>query len=471
MNIPHSSIQINPKKTLTKTEIKQVIDKTLNGIKQIFSKNTIEEIAYESGFIKRSSKIRGFDFLVSLLVSSMDSSYSSLERISDIIAHLSLGTVVTAQAVMKRINNVDAPNFLKEVFAKVMSVRLLKLDEIPSSLLAFFKKVLLQDSSSVTLNEELQDYFKGSGGRASKACAKFDVIYDYKSKQYEKITLTDQSQSDQTLASKIEDLITENSLIIRDLGYLQVGSLTQIIDKKAFFLSRLRSDMSIYLNENDENPIDLGHYFSRECKSGVLDRDVFITNKKLRVRLVAYKAPDDVANKRKRDARATSAKQGRTLKDSTLRFFEFTVFITNVSKEMWKTEVIGTIYRVRWQIELIFKCWKTGAKIHYLKGTNPERIKCLIYAKLIFILILHQIYRLVEFMAYHQCKALVSMLKIFKWMKDSGRLLSIIKGSMNRKQRNLFMKSIATCMCMQKRKRKTTFEILCECEFFGFQGS
>lgn len=472
MIINDSSIQINTKISLTKNAAKQIVDQAFNGLKRMFTKRSIEELAWETGFIKRSSsKLGGFDFLASLLISSIDGAHASLEKISDILAHVGRRTSVTSQAIMKRINNENAVNFLKSAFSKIMNERVLKLNEIAPSLLKTFSKVLLQDSSTVILDEKLQVHFKGSGGRASKASAKFDVIYDYKAKEYEAIRLTDQREADQNLALNIDDVLTENSLVIRDLGYLRIDSLIRIIAKKSFFLSRLKSNMLVYLNREDENPVDLGVYLAKHCKHGVFDQVVFITAKKLQVRLVAYKAPEEVVNKRRRDAIATAKKQGRTFKASTLKFFAFTVFITNVSADIWKADVIGTIYRIRWQIELIFKCWKSRVQIHYLIGTSKERIMCLIYARLIFILLVNEIYKLADFIGTHRSGKMVSMPKVFEWIKDTGRLIKIINGSMRSWEKHLFIETISRSMCMQTRNRKTTLEIICECELFGLKTS
>ena len=470
MTINDSSIQINAKNSLTKGAAKQIVDQAFNGLKRIFTKTSIEELAWDTGFIKRSSsKLRGFDFLTSLLISSIDTTHTSLEKISDILAHTGRRISVTSQAIMKRINNENAVDFLKSVYSKIMNDKVLKLDEISPSLLEPFSKVLLQDSSTVILDEKLQVHFKGSGGRASKASAKFDVIYDYKAKEYEAIRLTDQREADQKLALNIDDVLTENSLVIRDLGYLRIDSLIQIIAKQAFFLSRLRSNVLVYLNREDKNPVDLSVYLTKHCKHCVFDQTVFITAEKLQVRLVAYKAPEEVVNKRRRDAIAIAKKQGRTLQESTLKFFAFTVFITNVSTDIWKAEVIGTIYRVRWQIELIFKCWKSRVQIHYLIGTSKERIMCLIYARLIVILLVHQVYKLADFIEAHRSGKMVSMSKVFEWMKDAERLIKLINGFMHPREKQLFIEAIPRSMCMQTRNRKTTLEALYECELFGLK--
>lgn len=49
------------------------------------------------------------------------------------------------------------------------------------------------------------------------------------------------------------------------------------------------------------------------------------------------------------------------------------------------------LLRVRWQIELLFKLWKSHAKIDEWRSANPWRILCEIYAKLLCILISHWI--------------------------------------------------------------------------------
>ena len=54
-------------------------------------------------------------------------------------------------------------------------------------------------------------------------------------------------------------------------------------------------------------------------------------------------------------------------------------------------EAIGTIYRLRWQMELTFKHWKSLFQIDVLKGTRPERIRCLIYGRLIVILVVQRL--------------------------------------------------------------------------------
>ena len=358
MTITQFSLQINKKPIArTKKFANQIIQQTFDVIGSQFSKREINDLAWETGLIKRSSaKIGGYDFLASLLVASLDPAHSSLERICEIITRINRSTRITAQAVMAKINTEDSVNFLKSVFSNILSKKAAEFTEVYKVPLRFFSKVLIQDSSVIQLNGKLQKHFKGSGGRASSSFAKLDVIYDYKSKDFERIKLTDQGEADQKLSLEIEGSLVENALVIRDLGYLRLDGLEQIQSKKAFFLSRYKLNLNLYESCDDDSEIDLVEYVEKHGINGVLDMQVYLTDKKIPVRLIASKAPEEVVNKRRRIVRATAKKQGRSLTEKTLKLMSLTIFLTNVPKEIWKAEMAFTIYKIRWQIELIFKC-------------------------------------------------------------------------------------------------------------------
>jgi hypothetical protein len=69
--------------------------------------------------------------------------------------------------------------------------------------------------------------------------------------------------------------------------------------------------------------------------------------------LIAYRVPQELSDKRRREANKEAQRKGQAPKAKTLNRLDFTFFLTNVPKEIWQAEVIGTIYTVRWQIELI----------------------------------------------------------------------------------------------------------------------
>jgi len=92
-----------------------------------------------------------------------------------------------------------------------------------------------------------------------------------------------------------------------------------------------------------------------------------------------------VVKQRQRKALEEARKKGWTLTQEYGHWLAFGLYITNVTQEVWSAKVVGTVYRLRWQGEVTFKNWKSLLHIHVLKGTHPERIKCILYGRLMTI--------------------------------------------------------------------------------------
>ena len=63
------------------------------------------------------------------------------------------------------------------------------------------------------------------------------------------------------------------------------------------------------------------------------------------------------------------------------------MYISNAPSEKLSIENFRKLYSIRWQIELIFKNWKSNFSIDEVTGIRKERIKCMIYAKLLMTII------------------------------------------------------------------------------------
>lgn len=456
-----------PQKTLA-----SLSQKVLKNITHAANKKEINDVARDSKFIERSSsKITGFEFLKAMLVANVDSEHATLEKISDIFRSQHR-IRIRAQSIMERLNNESAVIFTKTIFEKFLKNQFDSFTkDILPELLSPFSKILIQDSSVCDLNSKLAPIFQGSGGRASKASLKLDVIYDFKAKRFEHIKLTDRSEADQKLGCKILDCLTPGALVIRDLGYLRMDCILKIVGVCGFFLSRMKNNTCVYLNEADIEQLDLSKYLHEKFrKSDVVDIKVYITAEKVWVRLVAYRVPEEVRAQRRRAAHAKAKKEGRKLSEKSLTLLDFTLFITNVSIEVWPSEVIGTIYRIRWQIELMFKDWKSRLKIDSLSGTNQFRIKCLIYIRSILVIIINEIYKLMDYIGYCTGKT-VSIHKVYSWVRCANRLIRIISGKFSWWEERYLNDIVTTCLSPQTRKKKTSLQAIQERDFYYMKGS
>jgi IS4 transposase len=178
--------------------------------------------------------------------------------------------------------------------------------------------------------------------------------------------------------------------------------------------------------------------------------------------MVAYRSTQEVAETRRRKIKKEAKKKGRGISEDYLALQEFTIYITNVPQEVWSKEIIGTIYRIRWQIELLFKQWKQLFRINVMKGSRPERIRCLVYGRLIMILMVNSIYGLGSLYAQIELKREVSIFKLAQWLRRKERLSKSFLFNDFETLLDDLLKQIPKTLLKQKRKRKTTVELLQE---------
>jgi hypothetical protein len=90
--------------------------------------------------------------------------------------------------------------------------------------------------------------------------------------------------------------------------------------------------------------------------------------------------------------------------------------ITNISQEDLPADKAYLLYKVRWQIELTFKNWKSCYGIDKIHGVNYKRFMCFMYAKLTLMLINNQLINLLEPLYYKRYNKLLSKNKCTKTM-------------------------------------------------------
>ncbi|WPC42709.1 transposase [Clostridium sp. JS66] len=62
-------------------------------------------------------------------------------------------------------------------------------------------------------------------------------------------------------------------------------------------------------------------------------------------------------------------------------------YVTNAPAHILSTEIIHEIYSLRWQVEIMFKIWKSIFQIHLSKPVKIERFNCHLYGKFIAVLL------------------------------------------------------------------------------------
>jgi hypothetical protein len=397
-------------------------------LEEVFSSEELETVARKTGFCKRKSKVDPsvfFDLLMYDIGSGKPGSLSQL-AIEALSEH---DIVVSKQGIDKKFSD-ETLAFLKCLIEKQLSV---KLDEqIEAGWLGSFNRVIIKDGTRFDLPEEYKDYLPGSGGSASKAGACIQFEYDLKSGQINYLDITESSRPDVKDAVEVLDTVTDSDLVIRDLGYYAFDSFVNISYKGAFYISRLRPKACVYeMKSGILERLDFKKVYAEMKKKKLcrMDKWVFIgSTEKMPVRLSIEIMPETVYEQRIRKTVKIQQKKGYQTSEEYKFMSRFNLFITNVPEELLPIEIISSLYRIRWQIELVFKIWKSIIGIHHTTKMKYKRWLCLLYIKLLIMVINWNIIMTQRNYAYTWKGKLLSLNKCFKTLIDNNnRLRAAIK--------------------------------------------
>lgn len=257
-------------------------------------------------------------------------------------------------------------------------------------LLDRFEGTYLLDGSTMTLPASLAQLWPGCGGRddtpACKAALKVMVRYEVGTGVIEGMSLHPGRTADACTALHKAEL-PPGSLRLADLGFFDLDVLRDYGRKDVYYISRVQANTVIY--DEYGRKWKLARHLARQRKDR-LDMQVWVgVGKKLQCRLLAIRAPQEVADERLAKAREQAAGHANKVSEEKVALCGWTVFITNVPRWLLSLQEAWVLYRVRWQIELLFKLWKSDGQIDESRSDQPYRILTEVYAKLLAMVIQH----------------------------------------------------------------------------------
>jgi len=178
-------------------------------------------------------------------------------------------------------------------------------------------------------------------------------------------------------------------LIIADRGYSNAPGVAHALSQGADVLMRLNRG-SLPLSDGKGKPVDVLAW-CRTIKRGVtLERTVACFNGRQCIpgRLVAVRIPSDKLN----EAHARVRKEyGSAATAEQLESAEYVVLFTTAPAERLDARTCIQAYRLRWQVELQFKRWKSLFDFGELPNHRTDTIVAWVTAKLLLGLVLERL--------------------------------------------------------------------------------
>lgn len=456
-------------KRLTKQERNRLTDNLAVAIQQFFADDGLEQLATETKFVQRESKINGQNFFDIIVFNNEQLKQQSL---NDLAIDLSerYGITITKQSLHDRFND-RALAFLQQALEQLLNQQL---DVAPLLATATaFQRILIKDSICFQIDESLAASYPGSGGSGSAAAVRIQFEYDLLNGHINDLSVQAFNDQDATDSVETLELTQPGDLIIRDLAYMNLGVIKRLIAKGAFLLCRLQYSVNVYeMNDHSYAVLDFVKLrtFMQQNKLMVIEKEVYLGSvERLKLRLIIHLLPDDVVAQRLRKAQRNNNKKGRgQLSKKYKARSALNLFITNATERQIPLTAVGLFYRLRWQIELMFKIWKSLCHIDKVKQVKKERIECYIYAKLIGIVLSWQIiWTVAKFTLAKDNKAL-SYYKAFKTIlrvkfTELRAILFGGTGSISQFMIEFYNLSKLKHLLEKKQQKPTSIQILITC--------
>jgi Transposase DDE domain len=272
------------------------------------------------------------------------------------------GTTVTYKAFY---NQVAKPRFAD--FARTMTERLVS--DMTLKVLGFkrgkafaeFRHIVIQDGSSFAIHDGLREVFPGRFKVVKPAAVELHTTMDLLCDTPTTVVLTPDTTSEQAFLPEPPAL--RGSLLLADRGYIDLHYLRRVQDAGGFFVIRAKAGMNPQVLEA----------FREDGK-----RLRSLRNKPLQT--IHAKLP-----KRQRVELGVQWQVDghplclRLVISWNRRTKSFCYLLTNLSPQRYPLDTICRAYKWRWQVELLFKEWKSYANLHAFDTTNPALVEGLIW--------------------------------------------------------------------------------------------
>jgi hypothetical protein len=340
------------------------------------------QAARTTGFIQRQRAFDGAQFVQTLVFGWLAHPHATTDQLVSLAADL--GVTLSAPGLSERFTD-KAVACLEQVLQAAIG-QLIAADPLNLPLLARFPAVLLHDTTTISLPDELAAQYRGCGGSHGRVAAalKAHLRLELRTGQLEGPLLQDGRAHDRALGFRQRPV--EGALVLRDLGFFQLDDLALEQRDGRHWISRLKPNTAVFRERQRVNLLEL------LTAQGDAPLDCTITlgvRQQIACRLLAQPVPQEVADQRRRRIQKEARDKGTRVRAERLALCGWTIVVTTLTSEQASLLEVLVLLKLRWQIELLIKLWKSQGQVDKSRGQRPARILAEVYAKFLGMLVQH----------------------------------------------------------------------------------
>jgi hypothetical protein len=350
--------------------------------------DTARQLALDTAFCRRQRLLTGPVFAKAVVFSLLAKPTSSLEDYADFAAeHLDVS--VTPKAFDERFTEA-ACDFLRQLFLDAFN-RSFTARPAPLPLLRHFNGVYLRDATLIHLPDCLAGPFPGRTGRRGRrsAAVKLVVEMEVSTGLLTEAEVLRGLDNEKTSAVAGKPL-PAGALLLEDMGFLAGERLQDYVDQGVYVLTRVPAWTAFFERQGRRfGRLDVLKWL-RRAAGDRLERPVYVFHEqKLALRLLAVRVPPGVAERRRAAVRQEARGRGRPVSQRKLDLCEWNVLLTNAPAALLSAGNACEVRRVRWQVELLFKVFKSEGGIDKTQARDRWRVLTELFGKLLALVVQH----------------------------------------------------------------------------------
>lgn len=237
------------------------------------------------------------------------------------------------------------------------------------SKLGKFRDILLHDGSSFALKDGLKKEWPGRFTKVSPAAVELHVTMSAFEDNPIRITLAPDKEAERALGPKAEEL--RDCLLLEDRGYEHRQFFIDMQNAGAFFIVRGNKAIRPIVRKAH----DLGGRRLRHLEGKPLSWEA------LPSRSVDVEIEWGKGTQTYRGRLVALYKRGRRNEKT------FVYLHTNLARTEFSAQEVGKLYRLRWQVELLFKECKSHANLHRFNTEKSAIAEGLIWASVLVVVL------------------------------------------------------------------------------------
>jgi len=238
-----------------------------------------------------------------------------------------------------------------------------------------FRDVMIADGTVLRLHEFLADAYEAR--HEEQAGARLHLLHNVTDQTIEEFSVTDEKAHDSTEFDTGSWL--EGRLALLDLAYFKYRRFALIDENDGYFVSRLK---------RSANPVITDELREWRGRAIPLEgKQVFDVIDNLQRKYIDVEVEVEFERREYNGTRSMDTKQFRVVGVRDEDADDYHLYITNLSREDFYPEDIATLYRCRWEVELLFRELQTQYELDEFDTSKEHIVEILLYAALLSLVV------------------------------------------------------------------------------------